>query len=129
MPPVDEAESAAVVFRRMPSKILCCEARFHGGARLFVDQQQSLELLAATHVFPGKYVFKAIGRMENDFTGRVLAAVRTELQQSFDAPYQTRETSNGRHVSVTVEPWTETPEQVLAIYGRLKGEAGLVMLF
>lgn len=95
-----------------------------------MDQRQtSLELLSATHVFPGKYVFKAIGLMENDFIGRVVAAVRTALHQDFDAPYQTRETSNGRHVSVTVEPWTETPEQVLAIYDRLKVEAGLVMLF
>lgn len=95
-----------------------------------MDQHQtSLDLLTATHVFPGKYVFKAIGLVENDFAGRVLAAVRTELAQDFDAPYQTRETSSGRHVSVTVEPWTETPEQVLAIYERLKGEVGLVMLF
>lgn len=95
-----------------------------------MDQRQtSLDLLTATHVFPGKYVFKAIGLVQNDFTGRVVAAVRTELQQDFDAPYQTRETSNGRHISVTIEPWTETPEQVLAIYERLKTEAGLVMLF
>lgn len=95
-----------------------------------MDQRQtSLELLTATHAFPGKYVFKAIGLVENDFTGRVVAAVRTELQQDFDAPYQTRETSNGRHISVTIEPWTESPEQVLAIYERLKAEVGLVMLF
>lgn len=92
-------------------------------------RQASLELLTSTHVFPGRYVFKAIGLVEHDFTGRVVAAVRSELQQSFDAPYQTRETSNGRHISVTIEPWTETPEQVLAIYDRLKTEAGLVMLF
>lgn len=95
-----------------------------------VEQQQiSLELLVATHVFPGKYMFKAIGRRENDFPSRVIAAVRSELQQNFDAPYQMRETSNGRHVSITIEPWTETPEQVLAIYQRLQSEAGLVMLF
>lgn len=89
----------------------------------------SIELLEATHTFPGKYVFKAIGLIGDDFQGRVIAAVRAELQQTFDPPYETRETSSGRHIAVTIEPWVETPEQILAIYGRLKAEAGLVMLF
>jgi putative lipoic acid-binding regulatory protein len=93
-----------------------------------MDHGASLELLTSTHSFPGKYVFKAIGLTEDDFTGRVLAIVRAELQQSFDAPYETRETPSGRHVSVTIEPWVESPEQVLAIYGRLKTESGLVLL-
>lgn len=94
-----------------------------------MDTGPSLELLAATHQFPGKYVFKAVGSVENDFATRIVAVVREELRQEFDPPYQTRETSGGRHVAVTIEPWIETPEQVLAIYGRLKLEAGLVMLF
>lgn len=87
-----------------------------------------MELLAAIHAFPGKYVFKAIGLAEGDFAGRVIALVRRELQQPFDAPFQTRETSSGKHIAVTIEPWVETPEQVLAIYDRLKSVAGLVML-
>lgn len=89
----------------------------------------SIELLTATHTFPGKYVFKAIGLAEDDFTARIVATIRSELAQTFDAPYETRETTSGRHIAVTIEPWIETPEQVLAIYGRLKAESGLVMLF
>jgi putative lipoic acid-binding regulatory protein len=93
-----------------------------------MDSGPSLELLVATHQFPGKYVFKVIGHPVDDFPGRVVAVVRSELQQSFDAPFQIRETASGRHVSVTIEPWIDAPEQVLAIYGRLKTEVGLVML-
>ena len=88
----------------------------------------SLELLTAMHPFPGKYVFKAIGAMDDDFVGRVIASIRAELKQDFDSPYETRQTSSGRHISVTVEPWIESPEQVIAIYSRLKLEVGLVML-
>lgn len=94
-----------------------------------MDAGPSLDLLTSTHQFPGKYSFKVIGHRGDDFAGRVVAVVRAELQQAFDSPYQTRETASGRHVSVTIEPWIESPEQVLAIYGRLKTEAGLVMLF
>jgi putative lipoic acid-binding regulatory protein len=94
-----------------------------------VDYGPSLDLLTATHTFPGKYVFKAIGTMDDDFSARIVAVVRDELRQTFDAPYQTRETPGGRHVSVTIEPWVDSAEQVLAIYGRIKGEAGLVMVF
>lgn len=94
-----------------------------------MDRGPSLDLLTAMHTFPGKYVFKAIGKVEDDFTTRIVAVVRDELQQTFDAPYQTRETAGGRHVSVTIEPWVESPEQVLAVYDRIKSEAGLVMLF
>ena len=39
----------------------------------------SIELLEATHEFPGPYIFKAIGRVENGFAARVVAAVREEL--------------------------------------------------
>jgi putative lipoic acid-binding regulatory protein len=94
-----------------------------------VDLGPSIDLLASTHTFPGKYVFKAIGLIDDNFTGRVVAVVRAELDQTFDAPYETRGTPNGRHIAVTIEPWVESPEQVLAIYRRLKAEAGVVILF
>lgn len=94
-----------------------------------MDLGTSLELLATTHQFPGKYVFKAIGVLDDDFPDRIVAAIRSELKHEFDSPASVRETSGRRHVSVTVEPWIETPEQVLAIYDRLKAETGLVMLF
>lgn len=86
------------------------------------------ELLEATHAFPGKYVFKAIGVNESDFSERVVALVRNELQHDFDPPFEVKLTPHGRHIAVTIEPWVETAAQVLAIYQRLRTAEGLMLL-
>jgi putative lipoic acid-binding regulatory protein len=88
-----------------------------------------VELLEKTHHFPGPYMFKAIGRVDNGFMARVVAAVREELAVNVDPPYKFRETAGGRHVSVTLEPTVQTADQVLAVYRRIRTVAGLVMLF
>ena len=46
----------------------------------------SVELLEAHHAFPGPYMFKAIGRTENGFVARTVAAVREELAEPVDPP-------------------------------------------
>lgn len=89
----------------------------------------AVELLEKTHRFPGPYMFKFIGKVENGFVARVVAAVRDELSNEMDPPYKVRETAGGRHVSVTVVPEIQTAEQVLAVYKRLRMLAGLVMMF
>jgi putative lipoic acid-binding regulatory protein len=88
-----------------------------------------VELLEATHTFPGPYTFKAIGRAEQGFTARVVAAVREELAATADPPWRVREAAGGRHVAVTVEPIVQTAEQVLGVYRRLRQTAGLVFLW
>jgi putative lipoic acid-binding regulatory protein len=88
----------------------------------------SIDLLNQTHRFPGPYVFKAIGRVENGFAARVVAAIREELAGECDPPFRVREASGGRHVAVTVEPTVQTADQVLAVYRRIRTMAGLVML-
>ena len=88
-----------------------------------------LELLEKTHSFPCPYLFKIIGKPENDFLVRVIAIVREELLFEFDPPYQIREAVGGRHVSVTLEPTVQSARQVLAIYRRLSILDGLVMMF
>jgi putative lipoic acid-binding regulatory protein len=88
----------------------------------------SVELLESTHRFPGPYVFKVIGKAEDAFVARVVAAVREVLGGEADPPFETRHTSGGRHVSVTVRPHVHGAMQVLAIYSRLQTTAGLVML-
>lgn len=88
----------------------------------------SIELLESTHRFPGPYMFKVIGRVENGFTARVVAAVREELAGTVDPPFRVRESAGGRHVSVTLEPRVETAQQVLAIYDRVRKLTGLVLL-
>ncbi|HEV3203571.1 MAG TPA: DUF493 domain-containing protein [Gemmataceae bacterium] len=88
----------------------------------------ALELLEKTHQFPGPYMFKVIGRVENGFVARVVAAVREELALAEDPPYSFREAVGGRHVAVTLEPMVETGYQILAVYSRLKKLTGLVMV-
>jgi putative lipoic acid-binding regulatory protein len=88
----------------------------------------SIELLENTHHFPGPYMFKVIGKAENGFVARVVAAVREELHDLADPPYYVRQAEGGRHVSVTLEPHIHTANQVLAIYGRIRQTAGIVLL-
>ncbi|HZU37663.1 MAG TPA: DUF493 domain-containing protein [Gemmataceae bacterium] len=93
-----------------------------------MGEQPSVELLEQTHTFPGPYMFKAIGKSENGFVARVVAAVRDELACTNDPPYKFREAVGGRHVSVTLTPTVQTGEQVLAVYARLRRIAGLVLM-
>jgi len=88
----------------------------------------AIELLESAHEFPGPYMFKVIGRSENGFVARTVAAVRDVVTAPVDPPYRVRGTPGGRHVSVTLEFEVETAEQVLAVYSRLQKLVGLVML-
>lgn len=88
----------------------------------------SIALLEKTHRFPGPYIFKVIGKVENGFAARVVAAIRDELDNEADPPFRVRQTAGGRHVSVTVEPHVETAQQVLDVYRRIQRLAGLVLL-
>ena len=88
----------------------------------------SVELLEARHPFPCVYTFKVIGKADENFMARVVAAVRHELGLEVDPNYSLRSTKNGRHVSITLDPYCESPQQVLAVYSRLSGMDGVVML-
>ncbi len=88
----------------------------------------SIELIEATHQFPGRFIFKIIGRVENGFTARVVAAVREELEDEVDPPYSVREAVGGRHVAVTLEPTIRSAYQVLAVYRRVRTLTGVVMM-
>ena len=88
----------------------------------------SIELLESTHTFPGRFIFKVIGRVENGFAARVVAAVREELAHEVDPPHSLREAVGGRHVAVTLEPDIARAEQVLAVYRRVRSITGLVMM-
>jgi putative lipoic acid-binding regulatory protein len=87
------------------------------------------ELLEKTHDFPCAYMFKVIGKSDQGFVAKVVAAVRAELAGEIDPPYHVREAVGGRHLSVTLEPIVFSAAQVLAIYKRLGVVEGLVMLW
>ncbi|MDG3004191.1 YbeD family protein [Paludisphaera mucosa] len=88
----------------------------------------SLELLESTHLFPGSYIIKAIGRAEDDFEGRVVQAVSSHLAAPSDLDYSVRITPGGRHIAVTLELTVQNAEQVLAIYEQLRDVGGLAYL-
>lgn len=88
----------------------------------------SLELLEASHSFPCQFTFKVIGTADDHFVGRVLMAVKSQLDESAEPSFSTRSTPARRHMSVTVEPEVQNAEHVLQIYQELRGVQGLVML-
>jgi putative lipoic acid-binding regulatory protein len=94
-----------------------------------MEQLPAIELLESTHQFPGPYMFKVIGRVDNGFVARVVAAVREELAENVDPPFSVREAVGGRHVAVTLQPQLQSAHQVLAVYRRVRSLAGLVLLW
>jgi putative lipoic acid-binding regulatory protein len=93
-----------------------------------MSEMPAREVLEATHRFPGRFLFKVIGRTEDEFAARVVAVVREVLSHDFDPPHELRHTSGGRHVAVSIEPWLETLEQALLVYARIRELPGLVMM-
>ena len=94
-----------------------------------MDHRPSVELLESTHFFPGVYKIKAIGRAEDDFESRVLAAACSHLAAPSDLDYSVRSTPGGRHVAVTLDLSVQTAEQVRAIYAEIREIEGLTLLF
>lgn len=86
------------------------------------------ELLAAHHEFPGVFRIKVIGSSDNNFAERVVAAAVSELAGPDEVAYSVRSTSGGRHQALSLDLNVRDPEQVLAIYGKLRLVAGLTLL-
>jgi putative lipoic acid-binding regulatory protein len=93
-----------------------------------MDKRPSVEALESVHTFPGPYHIKVIGETADDFVSRVVAVVHEELPAHSDLDYNVRETSGGRHVSVTLIIAAQSAEQVRTIYARLGEVAGVTML-
>ncbi|MDX2035379.1 MAG: DUF493 domain-containing protein [Isosphaeraceae bacterium] len=94
-----------------------------------MDHAPSLDLLESTHVFPGVYQIKAIGKTDDDFERRVIEAVLGELAAASDLDHNCRSTPGGRHVSVTLDITVQSADQVRQIYARIRECAGLSYLF
>ena len=94
-----------------------------------MDHRPSVELLESTHLFPGTFQIRAIGRTDDDFADRVIAAVVDELAAPSDLDHSIRTTPGGRHVAVTLDITVQTASQVRAIYATIQALEGLVLLF
>ncbi len=82
------------------------------------------DLLKEHHTFPEAFSFKFIGKAEDDFPARVIAAVRDALGSAEDPPHSVKPSGQGNHVSVTVVPIVDSAAQVVAVYehvGRVRG--------
>jgi putative lipoic acid-binding regulatory protein len=93
------------------------------------DHRPSVELLESTHLFPGVYQIKAIGRADDEFEQRVVSVVVSHLAASSDLDYSVRTTPGGRHVAITLDISVQTAEQVRAIYAEIRDVQGLTLLF
>lgn len=91
-------------------------------------REDSIRLLEGTHSFPCPILVKVIGRAEDSFVTRVVAAMRSCQHLAADPEHRIRETPNGRHVSVTFEPFVQTAVEVLDIYEHIRTVDGVVML-
>jgi len=94
-----------------------------------MNHDQAQNLLESTHDFPGTFMFKVVGWQRNEFVERVLNSARAVVGRAIDIEYTTRETSSGRHISVTMEPFVDNSDQVLEIYEHLKALDDVVMLW
>jgi putative lipoic acid-binding regulatory protein len=87
-----------------------------------------IDLLDATHQFPGPYHLKVIGKSGDDLVRRVLGEVRDEMKLTIDPSHSTRETEGGRHVAVSLELDARSAAQVHAVYVRLLKLPGVILL-
>ena len=93
------------------------------------DHRPSEDLLVSNHTFPGVYQIKAIGAADDDFAARVVEAAAQELASPGEIDHVVRSTPNGKHVSLTLDITVQTPDQVRAIYARLREVRGVTLLF
>lgn len=93
------------------------------------DHRPSEDLLVSNHTFPGVYQIKAIGSADDDFAARVVEAAASELASPGEIDHVVRSTPNGKHVSLTMDITVQTPDQVRAIYARLREVKGITLLF
>lgn len=79
-------------------------------------REEILDRLNDVHSFPGEYIFKVIGENSTAFVSRIVQACINALGPNASPDVSTRESSGGRHVSVTLTVQVEDAEHVLRVY-------------
>lgn len=92
------------------------------------DRAALLDKLNAVHAFPCSYVFKVIGENSPEFITRVVQAVVNVMGDPSNFELATRESSGGKHLSVTVTVEVREAETVLSIYDMLRVVDGVRFL-
>ncbi len=92
------------------------------------QRQTSLDLLRQAHEFPGPYMFKVIGDNHAEFLASVVQ-VAVWVLGPHNAPAVTvRQSSGGKHQSISLTVQVDSAEAVLDIYTGLGGLSGLRFL-
>lgn len=87
-------------------------------------RDEILDRLNEVHSFPGEYIFKVIGENSAQFVSNIVQACINALGPAASPDVRTRESSGGRHVSVTLTVIVDDAEGVLRVYdmmGKLDG--------
>lgn len=80
------------------------------------NREQMLERLEDVHSFPGEYTFKVIGSNSPEFVSSVIQAAVNILGKTADPDVDTRESSKGNHISVTLTVSVSQADVILDIY-------------
>lgn len=88
------------------------------------EKSELLERLQDVHDFPGPFMFKVIGGNSDDFVAQVVQAVINVLGD-VEPQIKTRESSGGKHVSVTVDVTVQSAEAVVDVYAAFQGVKGV----
>ena len=91
------------------------------------EREEYLEKLREVHEFPGMFTFKIIGKNDAALEAGALAAIRSMFPE-VNPSLTKRESSKGRHVSLTIEVLVPDAESVAALYARFNELPGLHML-
>lgn len=91
------------------------------------DQRMFIENLNAAHAFPCAYTFKVIGENTPELLNGALR-VMALLVPGVEPRVSKRESSHGRHVSLTLELTVQDAETVVLVYAELRRLGGLKML-
>ena len=81
------------------------------------------------NVYPGTRTFKAIGTGGDDFVQAMERCVSSVVGTVHAECVNTRLSTKGNYVSVTISVWIETPDQALAIYELMKQDGRLRFFF
>ncbi|MFB6265305.1 MAG: YbeD family protein [Bradymonadaceae bacterium] len=84
------------------------------------DREASIETLKQTHSFPCDYEFKAIGPNSAAFVAEVIQVGVDVLGRTAHPQIRTRESSEGKYVSVSMSLEMASPEAILDVYALIR---------
>lgn len=92
------------------------------------DHETFLARLEDVHDFPCDFVVKVIGENSTSFVTRVVQASVNALGAGAEPGVDTRESSGGKHVSVTLTISVTQAEEVIEVYELLNAVEGVKFL-